>query len=81
MSPLEPLRPAAQPPSPADNIRAEMARQRRTQQDVALLLGVSQTAVSRRLTGSIPFDVSELLTVARWLGVSAASLLGERAAA
>lgn len=65
---------------PSDNIRAEMARRRLSQTELAGVLGISQTAVSRRLSGDTRFSVDELLKVAGWLGVPAASLLPEVAA-
>lgn len=64
----------------ADNVRAEMARQRLPQIALAKHLGLSQAAVSRRLNGQTPFDVNELVAVAALLDVPAAALLGEVAA-
>lgn len=61
----------------ASNIRAEMARRRVSQREVAERLGVSQQSLSYRLTGRTPFDVGELAAIADVLGVTAASLLGE----
>ena len=52
-----------------------MARSRVTQADLAVGLGISQAAVSRRLTGMVDFTVSELDAVASVLGVPTASLL------
>ena len=52
-----------------DTVRAEMARNRVTQEDLARRLNLSQAAVSRRLNGDIPFNVSELATVGRAVGV------------
>lgn len=65
----------------ADNVRAEMARRRVPQIEVAQLLGLSQTAVSRRLNGGTDFSVRELIAVAGLLGVPASTLLGEDVAA
>lgn len=65
----------------ADNIRAEMARQRVPQIALAKHLGLSQAAVSRRLNGLTAFDVNELVSVATLLKVPAADLLGAEAAA
>lgn len=64
----------------ADNVRAEMARQRLPQIALAKHLGLSQAAVSRRLNGQTAFDVDELVAVAALLNVAASSLLGEVAA-
>lgn len=54
----------------AAEVRAEMARQRVSQQPIADALGMSRQALSRRLVGEIPFDVSELEQIANFLGVS-----------
>lgn len=59
----------------AAEVRAEMARQFRSQSELAAVLRVSQTAVSRRLKGEISFDVDELVRTADFLGVSIAQLL------
>lgn len=66
----------------AAEVRAAMARHRITQEHMARLLGLSQTALSRRLTGAVAFDVNELARVAEHLGMASADLLGqpERAA-
>jgi predicted transcriptional regulator len=61
----------------ADNVRAEMARRRVRQVDLAAALGISQTATHRRVTGEIPFDVDQLAVVADLLGVTRTHLLGE----
>lgn len=59
----------------ADNIRAEMARKRVTQQTVAEHLGVSQPAVAARMSGKTPLDVNELFAIADLLDVPASQLL------
>jgi transcriptional regulator with XRE-family HTH domain len=59
----------------AMNVRVELARRRVRQTDLAECLGLSQAAVSRRLSGAVPFDVNELAAAAALLGVPAASLL------
>ena len=56
-------------------IRAEVARQRRTQVEIAELIGVTQVYVSRRLTGQVPLEVADLVDIARILGVSPQELL------
>ena len=63
------------------NIRAEMTLQAFSQTQVAKVLGLSQSGVSRRLLGDIAFDVVELTTLANLFGVSASYLLGESAKA
>jgi transcriptional regulator with XRE-family HTH domain len=49
-------------------IRAEMAVQRRSQVELAELLGLSQAGISRRMLGQTPIDVNELLAIAGFLG-------------
>ena len=61
----------------ADAVRAELARARKTQQDAATVLGLSITAVHRRLNGDVEFTASELHRLGSWLGVSPATLLGD----
>lgn len=57
-----------------------MARRKISQTALAAHLGMTQSAVSRRLTGEVPFDVVELEAAAALLGVSAAQLLLDGAA-
>lgn len=64
----------------AAGVRAELARQRRTQSDVAELLTTSQVTVSRKVRGLTPFTVNELYALADYLGLPVARLLPERAA-
>lgn len=52
-----------------------MLRTGTKQADLAEVLGLSQAAVSRRLNGEIPFDVTELEKVAERLGTTAAALV------
>jgi len=59
----------------AANVRAEMARRRVSQSALAKHLGMAQTAVSRRLTGVVSFDVNEVAAVAAFLDVPLASLM------
>lgn len=54
----------------AAEVRAEMARQRRTSTDIAAEIGMSLTTFSRKLRGDYPFDVTELGRIAEALGVS-----------
>ncbi|WP_029291819.1 helix-turn-helix transcriptional regulator [Cellulomonas sp. HZM] len=63
----------------ADEVRAAMARRRVTQTMVADRLNMSQAAVSRRLSGSVAFDVNELAAVADLLGIESADLLARSA--
>lgn len=52
----------------ASAIRAEMARRRVRQQDLARLLGISQQAMSNRLNGITPLSADEIQTIADALG-------------
>lgn len=54
----------------AGEVRAELARQRKTAADLATALGMTPHTAGRRLAGEVPFDVVELVQVALWLGVS-----------
>lgn len=60
-------------PTPATetgaNIRAEMARRGITQTMLAKHLGVAQAQVSKRLRGTIAFDINELCAIAQFLDV------------
>jgi transcriptional regulator with XRE-family HTH domain len=66
--------------SVAANVRAELARKRITQMEVAACLGVSRQNVSQRLNGRVDFRVSELVAIAGLLDIPAAALLAESAA-
>ena len=62
------------------NIRAELARQRKTQAQLADVWGLNQASVSKRMAGTVPVDVNEVAKVADWLGVPMSRLMGETAA-
>lgn len=64
----------------AANVRAEMARRQITQSAMSKETGLSQTAISRRLVGSIPFTVNELDRIADILTVPVSHLIGEAVA-
>lgn len=57
------------------NVRAEMARAGVSQIDLAERVGLSQSGLSKRLRGVVPFDVNELDSIATALGVPVVSLL------
>lgn len=57
-----------------------MARRRRTQAQLGEVLGLAQSAVSRRLNGAVEWNVSELLAIAEFLGVPAEMFLRAGAA-
>lgn len=59
----------------AANVRAEMARQKITQQNLITATGWSQQRISRRLTGTVAFDVAELAVIAALLGKNPGDLL------
>jgi transcriptional regulator with XRE-family HTH domain len=64
----------------AAEVRAEMARQRRSQDDIASELGWSQPFMSRRLRGEIAFSTNELERLAVALGVPLSQLVTPAAA-
>jgi transcriptional regulator with XRE-family HTH domain len=64
-------------PPTASAVRGLLASQRRTQAELAAVLGITQSGASRRLTGRMEFSAAEVLQIAEWLGVPAARVLGE----
>lgn len=68
------------PPALNRNIRAEMARSGITQAAFARDLGMSQSALSRRLTGDADWTIGELLRAAEVLGCPLSALVSEVAA-
>lgn len=60
----------------ADNIRAEMARRRVRQRDLADRIGVNQQAMSNRLCGITPLSAREIQIIADTLGCHAETLTG-----
>lgn len=65
----------------AREVRAELARQKRTAAQLAAVIGVTAHTAGRRLSGATPFNVVELGAIAEWLGVEPYRLLGEDAPA
>lgn len=59
----------------ASNLRAEVARRRLSQEDMARYLGMSQQAVSDRLRGKVKLTISDLGRFADMFGVDAMDLL------
>jgi len=57
------------------NIRAELARAGRTQQDLAAYLGTTEAAVTRRLKGDVDWRVIEVMETAAFLHVPLSTLL------
>ncbi len=56
----------------AAEVRAEMSRQNKTQDDLAAVLGLSQQTISPRMRGIRSFRAEELKLVAEWLQVPVA---------
>jgi hypothetical protein len=61
--------------SVAGEVRAEIARQRRTQGEVAVSAGWNQQYLSRRLTCDIAFSTDDIEILARVLGVPIGQLI------
>jgi transcriptional regulator with XRE-family HTH domain len=61
----------------AAEVRAEVARQQLTQQQLGERMGRPQHWISRRLTGDVPFTADELVTFAAALGVPVSRFLGD----
>ena len=59
----------------SENIRAEMARRRVTQTQLAEHLNISRAGLSARLSGKTLWGINELIPVADALGVSVATLI------
>lgn len=59
----------------ADEVRAEMARQRKTAACLAEAVGISQHTMGTRLKGAVPFNVEELMKVATALGMTLVDLV------
>lgn len=60
----------------AGNARAELSRAGISQATVAGELGLSQSALSRRLSGNTPFTAAELCGLADLIDVPVAALFG-----
>jgi transcriptional regulator with XRE-family HTH domain len=65
----------------AGAVRAELARRRISGRKLAEGLGWSFTTTARRLNGSSPFDIDELVAVAAFLDVHVGDLLPQQSAA
>ncbi|MBT2594759.1 helix-turn-helix domain-containing protein [Arthrobacter sp. ISL-72] len=61
----------------AANVRAEAARLKMSQRDIAVALGVSQSSANRRYLGITPIDVEELFALANAFSVPVSKLLPE----
>lgn len=60
-------------------LKVLLARAGQTQHDLAQVIGVSDSQMSKRMRGAIAFDVFELDALARHFGVSVASIVGGEA--
>ncbi|SKY32030.1 Uncharacterised protein [Mycobacteroides abscessus subsp. bolletii] len=65
----------------AANVRAELARAGENQSSLAPKVGLSQQALSRRLSARVSFTVAELSRVATQLGVPIGALTASNEAA
>ena len=65
----------------AAEVRAELARQKVSQETLCTRIGMSQSTLSRRITGEYPFDTTELADIAQALGVPVARFLPAEAVA
>ena len=63
------------------NVRAEIARRGMTQAAISECIGVSQSQLSKRLQGRIPFNVNELAAIASALDVPLSDLIPREPAA
>lgn len=61
----------------AGEVRAEMARKRKSLRDVAGVIGVSHESVRQRLNGEVSFRSDELVLLADELGVPAAQFVSQ----
>lgn len=59
----------------AAEVRAEMARQKKTPKEFAAVLTMYPSTAAKRLSGEAALDMAELATVALWLGVSVSDLI------
>lgn len=65
----------------AEAVRVEMARARVSQRVLAERTGLSQSAISRRMTGETAFDLDDLEKMAAALGIPTSTLMSvERSA-
>jgi transcriptional regulator with XRE-family HTH domain len=63
----------------AATVRAELARRQLSGRQVATDLDWSIPTMTRRLNGSVAFDVDELAQIAEYLGVPIATLIPDEA--
>lgn len=63
----------------ASEVRAALAKRRKTAADLAKVCGITAHTAGRRLNAAVPFTVVELLTIAEWLEVDLHDLLPQTA--
>lgn len=59
-------------------IRVELARRQSSQAALAKHLNLSQPAIHRRMTGKVPWRITELTQVAEFLDISVNELVNQR---
>ena len=59
----------------SQHVRASLAISRDTQANLADAMGLSQPAISRRLDGTICWDVEELVAIADYFGTEPGNVL------
>lgn len=65
----------------ADSVRAERHRRRKTQDQAAREIGITQDAYARRESGKVSFSAAELLVIAEAFGMDVAEFYPARQAA
>ncbi|MBN9210525.1 MAG: hypothetical protein BGO45_04700 [Microbacterium sp. 71-36] len=65
----------------AAELRAELARQKRSGRELSVVLGISEHTMGRRLNGETPFNMVELAAACLWLGISLTDLIRRAEAA
>lgn len=59
----------------AGEVRALLAKRRKTATDLAAILGITPHTAGRRLSGRVAFTVAELFIIASWLDVPLGEIL------
>lgn len=65
----------------ADEVRACIARRGKSRSEIEVAIGVSQSALSRKLRGENAFTVDEILALAHFLDVEASAFFPQERAA
>lgn len=64
----------------ASEVRAELARRRKTAGELAAVLGMTPHTAGRRLNGEVPFDVVELVAIGLWLEIDPCRFIPQQTA-